>query len=57
MPRHEGSAVAEILTNRVKVSDGHFVDAQDGRVLMFRGKGGQLSKPNPAKLNNGKALF
>ena len=26
-------------TNRVKVSGGHFVDAEDGRVLMFRGNG------------------
>ena len=33
-----GAALAGVRTNRVKVSGGHFVDAKDGRVLMFRGK-------------------
>jgi hypothetical protein len=46
----KGLSLAGAKTNRVKVSEGHFVDAQDGRVLMFRGKAypnqTTIAKPN-----------
>jgi hypothetical protein len=47
---YKGLSTAGTKTNRVKVSEGHFVDAQDGRVLMFRGKAypnqTTIAKPN-----------